>query len=145
MKKIFIGLLILAAGAGAYYFLQTKKSITENKIQKELLVGKWKMDSLSVHSRDSSMSLAIALAGMLDSNFYDNHYDFLADGHILQSRQDTVTADTSYYEWNAKNELLIKESEKDSTKEVFTVSSLNKDSLIMLSQDSSRLVFSRLK
>jgi hypothetical protein len=145
MKKIFIGLLIIAAGAGAYYFLQTKKPITENKIQKELLVGKWKMDTLSVHSRDSSMSLAIALAGALDSNFYANHYDFRADGHILQSRQDSATADTSYYEWNTKDELLIKESAIDSTAETFTISALNNDSLIMLSNDSSRLVFTRLK
>ena len=45
MKKLFIGLLIIAAGAGAYYFLQKKKSEPTDKLDKELLVGKWKMGS----------------------------------------------------------------------------------------------------
>lgn len=145
MKKIVIGLLVIAAGAGTYYFLQTKKPVAENKLQKELLIGKWKMDTLSIHPHDSTTGMAIALTGMLDSNFYGYHYDFLADGHILQSLHDTVTADTSYYEWNQNNELLVKEGTKDATAEAFTISTLNTDSLIILSKDSSSFVFTKLK
>jgi lipopolysaccharide export system protein LptC len=144
MKKIVIGLLVIAAGAGVYYFLQTKKTASENKLQKELLIGKWKMDSLSVRSHDSTGEATIALIGALDSNFYTYHYDVLADGHILQSLHDTITTDTSYYEWKG-NELLIKEGTKDTTAEAFTISTLTTDSLVILSKDSSSLVFSKLK
>jgi hypothetical protein len=145
MKKIFIGLLVIAAGAGAYYFLQTKKPLAENKSQKELLLGKWKMDTLSIHPRDSTTAATIGLIGMLDSNLFAYHYNFLPDGHILQSLRDSVTTDTSYYEWNKENELLIKEGTKDTTSEVFTISILNSDSLVILSKDSAGIVFTKLK
>jgi hypothetical protein len=145
MKKIFIGLLVIAAGAGTYYFLQNKKTASENNLQKELLIGKWKMDTLSIHPRDSTTGAAMGLIGMLDSNFYAYHYNFLADGHILQSLHDSVTADTSYYEWNKDNQLLVKEGSKDATAEAFTISTLSNDSLVILSKDSSGFVFTKLK
>ena len=145
MKKIFIGLLVIAAGAGAYYFLQIKKPAPRNNLQKELLIGKWKMDTLAIHPYDSTTGIAIGLPGILDSNLYAYHYNFLADGHILQSIHDTVTTDTSYYEWSKKNELLIKEGTKDTTAEAFTISTLNNDSLVILSKDSSSFVFTKLK
>jgi hypothetical protein len=144
MKKIFIGLLVIAAGAGAYYFLQNKRPASKNQLQKELLIGKWKMDTLSGHPSDSALDATLALIVELDSNLYDYHYDFLADGHILQSLDDTVTTDTSYYEWKG-NELLIKQGTKNATAETFTISALNKDSLVMLSNDSASLAFTRLK
>lgn len=145
MKKIFIGLLVIAAGAGAYYFLQTKKPSHENNLQKELLIGKWKMDTLTIHPHDSATGIAIALLSMVDSNLKAYHYNFLADGHVLQMIHDTVTTDTSYYEWSKKNELLIKERTKDTTAEAFTISTLNSDSLVILSKDSSSFVFTKLK
>jgi len=145
MKKIFIGLLVIAAGAGAYYFLQTKKPAPGNNFQKELLIGKWKMDTLSIHPHDSTTGMAIAMIGARDSNFHAYHYNFLADGHVLQTIRDTVTTDTSYYEWSKKNELLIKEGTKDTTAEVFTISTLSSDSLVILSKDSASFVFTKLK
>ena len=52
MNKLFIGLLIIAAGAGVFFFLRNKKSGTSTGLQKELLVGKWKLDSPDVKTRD---------------------------------------------------------------------------------------------
>jgi hypothetical protein len=53
MKKVFIGLLIAAAGAAIYFLLQKKKEpIIHYSIHKEQLIGKWKLDSLLL-SKDS--------------------------------------------------------------------------------------------
>lgn len=138
MKKIIIGLLIVAVAAGAYYFLLTKKTSTENNIQKELLTGKWKLDSLAVHTPGSA-------SGMVDSNFYKYWYSFRDDGSLLKSLNDTVTKDTAYYELTQKNGLLVKDARTDSTGELFTIVKLNADSLIMQSKDSTGLVFIKLK
>jgi hypothetical protein len=131
MKKIFIGLLIIAAGAGGYYFLQNKKAGTTDIIEKELLVGKWKMDSLYTAFKDSI--------------FRKYQYDFQKGGAFLQTLNDSVKADTSYYKWDKKNELLIKQSVKDSTGELYSVNKLSIDSLVLQSKDSVVFVLTKLK
>jgi hypothetical protein len=145
MKKIFIGLLIAAAGAGVYYFLQNRKPAETNSIQKELLAGKWKPDTLSVHPGDSLTGFMTGLAGMIDSNLLKYQYEIRNDGLILQSIHDTVITDTSYYEWSKENELSIKDSKTDSTGEVFTVSKLSADSLLVHSKDSVSFLLTKLK
>ena len=104
MKKLFIGLLIIAAGAGAYYFLQKKKAETAAGFDKELLIGKWKVDSLHVSQKDSANLAAILV--LSDSALKNSKYDFQKDGYFIQTPHETAKADTSYYEWNSKNELL---------------------------------------
>ena len=43
MNKLFIGLLIIAAGTGIYFLLNKKVRATEvAAINKELIIGKWK-------------------------------------------------------------------------------------------------------
>jgi hypothetical protein len=147
MKKLFIGLLIvIAAGAGVYFYLQkNKKPIAETSIQKEQLIGKWKLDTLSVLPADSSAGLMIALLGSLDSSFSGYHYDFQKEGSVLQSVGDSVTTDTSFYEWKATNEFLWREARTDSSGELLSVIKLNADSLVMRSKDSVDLVFTKLK
>jgi uncharacterized protein HemX len=142
MKKVFIGLLIVAAGAGAFYFLQKKKA--ENTIEKELLTGKWTLNSLDVKTKDSS-AYFLSLISAIDSNFTKYRYDFKADGNVLKSLTDSVKADSSHYEWTKKNELVWKENARDSTSEVFTVTRLTNDSLLLLSKDSTTFVFAKLK
>lgn len=146
MKKVFIGLLIVAAGAGIYYLLQNKKTKIADPIEKELLVGTWKIDSFYVSSKDSVPDV-IAGSLLKDSSFRRHRYDFQNGGTFLQTVNDSakVKTDTSYYEWGKKNELLIKEAVKDSVGEQYTISKLSKDSLILQSKDSAVFVFTKLK
>jgi hypothetical protein len=145
MKKVFIGLLIIAAGAGAYWFLQKKKTETKDAIEKELLVGKWKLDSLNLPPKDSG-NLVTALL-LMDSTFRQSRYEFQKGGTFLQTLNDSAKAktDTSYYEWGRQNELLIKQSVKDSVGEILSVRKLNIDSLVLQSKDSTLFVLTKLK
>jgi len=127
MNKLFIGLLIIAAGAGVYFFvLKKKKSTTTNSINKELIIGKWKADPGN------------------DSIQYS--YDFLENGNIVRSGTDSAAVtDTSHYEWNKKNELVWKETAADSVGRIFAVVKLTQDSLQVRSQDSVLTLFTKIK
>jgi hypothetical protein len=141
MKKLFIGLLIIAAGAGIFYFLQQDKKKPDNRIEKELLVGKWKIDSIYNVSKDTSWPYWIV--AFKDSALHQYHFDFQKEGGIVQSREGSVAADTSYFEWK-KNELLIKDAAKDSSGESFAINRLVKDTLILQSKDSALFVLTRV-
>ena len=143
MKKLFIGLLIIAAGAGTYYILQKKKTNNDQHLDKELLVGQWKVDALHVSPKDSANLAAILLLN--DSTLKNTRYDFQKDGHFVQTHHDAGKSDSSYYEWNNKNELLIKESPGDSLSEIYSINKLDKDSLILRSKDSAVFVLTRIK
>ena len=127
MNKLFIGLLIVAAGTGVFFLLRKKKNTTTNEIKKEWLVGKWKAD-----------------AGK-DSAFSSYRYDFLKDGNILRSLNDSAKADTSHYEWNKANELVWKEKASDSSGKPFAVVKLTQDSLQVRAADSSIVLFIKTK
>ena len=141
--KLFIGLLIIAAGAGAFFFLRNKKSETNTSFQKELLIGQWKLDSMDVKAKDSAGQF-VAFIAAIDSNFYRYRYDIRENGNILKSLADSGAADTSHYEWIKTNELAWKEKPNDSS-EVFTVTKLNSDSLLLQSKDSTVFYFTKLK
>ncbi len=145
MKKLFIGLLIVAAGAGAFYFLQKKKTETKDNFEKELLIGKWKVDSIYSASKDSTADLMSDILMPADSSFRPYSYNFQKSGEFLQSVYDSVKADTSYYEWGKRNELVIKDAIKDSTGELYTVNKLSLDSLILQTKDSAVFVLTKLK
>ncbi len=128
MNKLFIGLLIVAAGAGVFFFLRTKKNTSPNNyIKKEWILGKWKADASK------------------DSVFSSYNYDFLKDGNILRSLNDSAKADTSHYEWNKANELIWKEKASDSTGKIFAVLKLTPDSLQVQAADSSTVLFLKVK
>jgi hypothetical protein len=114
MNKLLIGLLIIAAGVGAFFYFRNKKqSSTENSIQKELLVGKWKMESIQT-GKDSSNSFLVGMMGTVDSNLLKYGYEFTKDGNIFRSIGDSITKDSSRYEWNKKDQLVWKDNFKDS-------------------------------
>lgn len=130
MKKIFIGLLILAAGAGAYYLLSQQKSIepvTESK--EKLLLGKWK---------------AGFPAQEKDSLFAGIHYEFQKEGIALIVDTANAKTDSSVYEWSKTGELLFKEKATDSAAVVYTVMLLTKDSLQVKNKDNKEFLFTRL-
>lgn len=145
MKNVIVAVLLIAAtGAGIYFlFFNKKKSgIAGNEIQKELIVGKWKLDSLS-QVKDSA-KLFTGLAAMIDSNFKNYTYQFRKDGKVLRFLKDNVQKDSSRYEWTDKDHLLFKE-QIDSTGTNFIVSKLNKDGLVLELKDSSVAYFTKLK
>jgi hypothetical protein len=126
MNKFFIGLLIVAIGAGGYYFFLRKKDkpIAGNEINKELIIGKWKVEQDSV------------------SNFYE----FQKDGDLLRSSNDSTKADTTFYVWNNSNGIVFKETKDDSTdNKVFSVTKLKADSLVLQTKDSSIFYFTKVK
>lgn len=146
MNKLFIGLLIIAAGAGVFFFLRKKKNETaNNEIKKELIVGKWKMDSIDVRKiKDSNSLFMFVLISTLDSNLYNYQYDFRPDHKIISSLPHSQKADTIQYEWKNSNQIIWKEM-GDTTGEILTLIKLNKDSLQMQSKDSLSILFTKLK
>ena len=131
MKKIIFGLLIVAAGAGAYYLLSQKKNIeqvSENKAT--LLLGKWKAEN-RIGFSDSSL-----LAGF--------QYEVLKDGVALVSDSAAAVADSFYYAWTDEGDLQIRLKAADTAIEKFNVVLLNKDSLQLKDKESKLYRFSRM-
>jgi len=142
MKKLFFGLLIVAVGAGAFFLLNKQKTENNTGIQTELITGKWKLDSISP-GKDSNSTIGLIM--MLDSNLMKYDYEFKKNGDLLISLRDFLQADSSHYEWNKKQQLVLKDKRTDSTAEILDVVALNKDSLRLIDKDSSLILFTRLK
>jgi hypothetical protein len=143
MKKVFIGLLILAAGAGAFFFLRKKQNnIANNNIQKEWVIGKWRLDSI-ILSKDSNDKFTTGIIGIVAPDLMKYRYEFKTGGSVLLT--DSLTKDSSNYEWNKKNQLVWKENPADTSGEIFNVSIPHKDSLILQSTDSAVLLFTKVK
>lgn len=130
MNKLLIGLLIVAAGAGAFFLLRQKKTNDPStKINKEWIIGQWKTADM--------------MPG--DSSFTLYSYDFLKDGHIVRSLSDSSVADTLHYEWKKKNELRWSANDVDTTVHEFAVVKLSMDSLQVRAKDSSLILFTKVK
>ena len=145
MKKLFIGLLIVAAGAAIFFLLQKKdKPLTATNFQQEKIIGQWKLDSIHFVN-DSNDNFMPGIMGMVDSNLRKYHYEFTKDGSIAFSLGDSLIKDSSAYEWNKENQLVWKENPTDTSGDVFNVSQLTNDSLTLQSKDSSVLLFTKVK
>lgn len=130
MNKLLIGLLVVAAGAGAFLLLRKKKNVSvSNEIKKEWIIGIWKTDAVMA----------------TDSNFSKYRFDFQKDGNIVRSLNDSAKADTSHYEWSKNNELVWKERTGDSIGKIYLVTKLTQDSLQVQAADSSTVLFTKLK
>jgi hypothetical protein len=145
MKKLFFGLLIIAAGAGAFFYFKNKKQIiAASPDQKELILGKWKMNSIQT-PMDSSSSFMVGIMGMVDTNLMKYDYEFTKDGNIRRSLGDSLTKDSSRYEWNATDQLVWKDYPSDTTGELLKITRLTTDSLQLQSPDSAIIIFTKLK
>lgn len=131
MKKIFIGLLIVAAGAGAYYLLSQSKNIEPVKENNTtLLLGKWK---------------AGEPAGVNDSSLLDGtQYEVLKDGLVLMRDSTGAAPDSVYYVWTATGDLQIRTKSTDSTGENLKVVQLTKDSLQLKDKNEKLHPFIRM-
>ena len=144
MKKLFIVLLVAAVGAGAYFFLQKKNHSESTGIQKELLIGKWTINSFDP-AIDSADSFLTGIMGLVDSNSLKYQYVFTSEGTILRALGDSITRDSSRFEWNKQKQLVWKDGATDSTGTVFSVIKLNKDSLLLRDTDSVQVLFLKTK
>jgi hypothetical protein len=133
MKTIFIVLLLAALGAGAYFYFSQKQKLSTDP--KELIAGKWKIDSVNLsHTRDSSLALAFVAS---DSNLHK--YQFEIDKGLIIQTLDGKTEDTSHYEFTNERHLLVW-SKTDTVKTKWTIDKL--DSLQMVVRDKDSTVFS---
>jgi hypothetical protein len=146
MKKIILAVILLAAaGGGAYYLLKKQKNplIT---IDKELVTGKWKIDSLVAANDSSSTNFALLLFAM-DSNAKKLVYDFQPDGRIYVTNpaDSSLKKDTSSFIWGKEKEIFWKEKIADTTSESMTVIKLEKEEFVLQSKDSILVYFRKQK
>jgi hypothetical protein len=144
MKKVFIGLLIAAAGAAFFFLLQKKNHPAKSNIQKDLIIGKWKLDSL-FNPKDSSSNLIADAMNRVDPHLKKYEYEFTKGGAVGLWLNDSLTKDSIRYEWINEDQLAWREYPAKKTIEVFDVSILNRDSLSMQSKDSLILLFTKAK
>jgi hypothetical protein len=129
MKQLLIGLLIIAAGTGIFFFVRNKKTNAQGEsLNKDLIIGKWQTSQKG------------------DSAAIVSSYDFTKEGLIIEVSTDSLkAADTSHYEWNKSNELVWKKTAADSASRTFSVIKLTQDTLQVRSKDSSTFLFTRTK
>ena len=142
MKTIFIVLLIAALGAAAYFYF-SKKQKPSSADPKELIVGKWKIDSLDIsRSKDTSFNLIALIFAAGDSNLHKYEFEFTRDGSIIEDNQGKP-GDTSYYQFASDKELLVWDK-KDNAKTNWAINKLDSLQLVVQSKDSTFLSFERI-
>lgn len=132
MNKLLVALLIVVAGAGAFFYFKQRSGNKppQDFLTKEWIVGKWKTVSYQPVT-DSVQPMYL--------------YDFQKEGLVLLSISDFAKADSSHYEWSKTNELVIKQLAVDSVQQTFTILKLTQDSLQVKSQNNSEILFTKLK
>ena len=148
MKKIILAVILLAAAGGAaYYLLQKKKQDNHiTIINKELVIGKWKIDSL-VSQKDSTKDGLVLLLFAMDSNARREVYEFQTNGQVFVSLPNDalLKKDTSLFAWGKDKELLWKDNHFDSATVSMTVIKLDKKDLVLRSVDSVLVYFKKVE
>jgi hypothetical protein len=146
MKKIILAVILVAAAGGTAYYLLQKKKHENLSINKELVIGKWKIDSLVAKKDSTNDDLALLLFAM-DSNARKQVYDFQTNGQVFVSLpNDTLSKkDTSSFVWGKDKELLWKDNHSDSSTELMTVIKLDKEDLVLRSADSTLVYFKKVE
>jgi len=142
MKKIILAVILVAAAGGiTYYLLQKKRQNSVIVTNKELILGKWKIDSLDISkTKDSSIVLALLVA---DSNLHKYEFDFDKKGAITQSFNG-VAGDTSHYEFTSDHQLLVW-ANADSAKIKWSINKLDSSHLVVHDKDSTVFSFRKVK
>lgn len=132
MNKLLIGLLLVAVGAGAFFYFnqRTCNKPQQDLLTKEWIIGKWK---------------TVSYQPVTDSVQPMYQYDFQKEGLVLRSVSDSAKVDSSHYEWSKTNELVIKQLAVESVQQTFTVLKLSPDSLQVKSQNNFEILFTKLK
>jgi hypothetical protein len=145
MKKIILAVILMAAAGGAVYYLLQKKKDHPVALQKELVTGKWKLDSLvAINDSVNKSNFALLLFAM-DTVARIREYDFQPDGYILITNPlDTASKkDSSFYTWGNEGEIRWQEKAIDTASEVMRVIKLDRKEFVLRSSDSLLLYFRR--
>lgn len=140
MKNVLIVLLVAAIGAGVYFYF-SKKQQASPPVSRELILGKWKIDSL-VFKKDSSKAGNL-FSHLFDSSLHKYEVEFRKDSLVLQTNDERVE-DTSHYELADGSTLLISHNNGDD-KEKFNISKLDSSVMIANDKDSTVFYFRRIK
>jgi hypothetical protein len=140
MKKIILAVILLAAAGGGIYYL-LKKPQSQLTVNKELITGKWKINSLDLsRTKDSSLALLFVVT---DSNLYDYEFDIDTRGLVIQ-RLNGVVEDTTHYEFTTGNELLLW-ARADSAKTKWVINKLDSLNMVLRDKDSTVFSFQKVK
>jgi len=131
MKNVLIGLLIVAAGAGVYFFVIKKKKEkpVEQGIKKELIIGKWKGETTTPP----------------DSVLTRFSWEFRKDGSAIYAVGDSLNADTLFYSWKDSLGISIRKSSTDSLGIDYELGKLTADSLELKQNGSNPLILLKSK
>jgi hypothetical protein len=108
MKKLFIGLLLIAAaGTGVYFYLKLKKQNSpapSSDIDKEKIIGKWNVDSVQSDINDTSFFSML----MLDSFYKTTSFTFHSEGKIEVNITSVPKTDTGFYVFRTDSTMIWK-------------------------------------
>ncbi len=144
MKNVFIVLLIAAIGAGVYYYFNQKQKPYSSD-SKELILGKWKIDSLVLSQAIDSSSKPWEgfLRKFLDSSLSKYEFEFRKDSLVFQTLNGKIQ-DTGYYEFADNKNVLLRDN-NDTAKTKWMISKLDTSSLVVQDTDSARFFFKKIK
>jgi hypothetical protein len=144
MKIVFIVLLIAAIGGGVYYYSSHTQRYSSSDA-KELIPGKWKIDSLVLsEAMDSSSNPWKKLPwNFIDSSLNSYEFDFTKDSLVFQTLNGKIPDTVHYMIAGTKNILLW--SNNDTAKTKWTISKLDTLNLVVLDSDGARFFFKKLK
>jgi len=141
MKNVIIVLLVAAVGAGVYfYFSRNQNQSLANS--EELIIGKWKIDSLVINNDSSELRDGL-LSNLLDSSLNKYQFEFRADSFILQT-YNGKPLDSSRYVFAGNKNLFIW-GNPDTSKTKWNVDRLDSTILILKDADSATFYFQRLE
>jgi hypothetical protein len=140
MKNLFIVLLIAAIGAGVYLYFGKKQK--RHVVSKELIVGKWAIDSLKGLFTNSPNSQNRSLISAIDSNLKKIEFEFRNDSMVFQIFDEKIL-DTSHYSF-ANDKTILMWRNADTAKEKFRISTLDSSKLSFRDNDSVIFYFRRI-
>jgi hypothetical protein len=118
MQKQIIGLLlVVAAATGVYFYFVNSRTCDkppQSPTNQALIIGKWK---------------TAAIEPAIDSAEGTYLYNFLNNGKMLRSTNDTTKADTIFYNWNQTAAAILMKLGEDSIEKEFVITKLNTDTL----------------
>lgn len=136
MKKILFGLLLVAAAAVIFYFFYFKKTsgqLTAQQTPAEMIIGKWKIDSLeSLNAKDSTLNTFTIMFSNRDSNLHHYELDFAKEGIVIQCLNEKPV-DTNQYRLSDSTNLVTWRG-ADTTR--WSITNLDSSSLVFQSNDS---------
>lgn len=144
MKNVFIVLLIAAIGAGVYYYFNQKQKPPSSN-SKELILGKWKIDSLVLSQAIDSSSKPWEgfLRKFLDSSLSKYEFEFRKDSLVFQTLNGKIQ-DTGYYEFADNKNVLLRDN-NDTAKTKWAINKLDTSSLVVQDTDSARFFLKKIK